>query len=103
MKTIRFGGPTFPERNQFVSSKSDPSVGLVKTWFYDLSLPDGEGGFRQTFAYFGDEFPIERVYNWQSYIDRGMASIVNGTGDSTGAVESDDSRETAAVEETETR
>lgn len=87
---IRFGGPTFPERNPFVSSARDPSIGLVKTWFYDLEKPDGQGGWQQTFVYYGEEYPVSRVMNWENYIERGMAVLVESKDDVTGAVASGD-------------
>lgn len=61
---IRFGGPNWG--------------GASRTWFYDLSKPLGNasGEFATTHALAGEVFPADRVQDWQSYVDRGIAEIV---------------------------
>ena len=70
MKMIRFGGPTFPETNECGTK--------IWTWFYDLSQPTRDGGYVQTQAYYGQEFPLDRVQDAvKIFVDRGLAEIVD--------------------------
>lgn len=61
---IRFGGPNWG--------------GASRTWFYDLSKPLGNapGEYSQTFVTAGESFPADRIQDWQSYVDRGIAEVV---------------------------
>lgn len=69
MKMLRFGGPKFPEVNECGAK--------IRTWFYDLAQPTNDGGYVQQPAYFGQEFPLERVKDPDHYIGLGMAEIVD--------------------------